>query len=148
SLGGIGQTRQIAAGTSQSITVFLQTYFASPTPGSYKIDYDLKITCFTTDGSETSAASSGSFSFQVGPANSDELKKILDAYEKQLGSSDWWVDRAAVYAISSMDDPIVLPKLPKLIRLGHSERAFEALARFKANAEAEKIVNTAIQSTK
>jgi hypothetical protein len=148
SLGGLGQTRQIAAGTTWSVAVFLQTYFSSPAPGSYTLDYSLEVPCFTKDGSETSAASSGTLSFQVDSSNPDQLKKILDAYERQLGSSDWWVDRAAVYAISSMDDPIVVSKLPKLVKLGHSERAFEAVARFRGNAEAEKIVNTAIRSSK
>ncbi len=146
STGGIGQTEQIAPGKSWSTAIFLQTYFASPPPGSYKINYKLEIPCFRKNGSETSAVSSGEFSFQVGPADPDQLKKIIRAYEEQLGSTDWRTGRTAAYALASTDNPIVVPDMPKLIELGDTEIAFAALARFKGNADAEKIVKTAIHS--
>src|SRR5262249_55020863 len=95
-----------------------------------------------------SPQSSGSLSFEVGPADPGQLKQILQTYSEQLRTTDWRRERTAVYAIASVDNPMILPELSKLIELGHSARAQESLVRFKGNQEAEEMVKSEIRSNK
>ncbi len=144
--GGIAEARQLAPSESVSFPIFGQTYFESPALGSYELNYSVIVTCLNENEPERTTTSNGSVSFRVSASQEEQLKEIISAYGHQLESNDFSERRAAAEALSGMDTPLVIPELKKLMVLGDSRMAFQALARFKGNEEARKIVDSAVHS--
>ncbi|MFL6211723.1 MAG: HEAT repeat domain-containing protein [Pyrinomonadaceae bacterium] len=148
-VGGRALIQKIAAGDEWSVKLYLQTYFQSPAPGDYKLNYNLELPCLEADGTlKDTIKLEGTVSFTVGPANEGALQEVVKTYDRQLESTSFWELRTAAEALAAMDDPVVIPELTKLIKLGDSDLAFKTLARFKGNTEAETLVRSAINSKK
>lgn len=58
-------------------------------------------------------------------------------YDNALSSPDRY---DAVEALTSMDTPLVIPELKKLIAIGDAQKGFSALAKFEGSPEARKSV--------
>jgi hypothetical protein len=137
--GGIDLTKVITPGEKWSILIFLQTYFASPPVGTYAIQFEMTVHC--KDGQST--PSSGNFSFQVSPSEPQQIRDIIAIYDRDLSGPE---RHNAVEALASMDTPLVIPELEKLIAIGDARAGFNALAKFKDSAEAQTSVRDFLSS--
>jgi hypothetical protein len=139
--GGRSLPREIEPGGSWSFPIFLQTFYNSLSPGVYKLDYSMRITCVQGKGA-TTASSTGSFPLHIEPANPRELEGIVADYSQRLAAGE----SGAMEALLSMDTPLVIPGLKELIAGGNWERAFLTLARFKGDPDAEKTTLDSLHS--
>jgi hypothetical protein len=140
--GGKALPRVILPGQSWQFSVFLQTYYASPEPGEYETSYTIATPCLVEGRGLVSRTSSGTLSFRVQPANSEQLGSIVQDYAAKSGSGD----PLAVEALLSMDNPIVIPELARILDGNNFERALQTLSRFRENPLAEKMVGETVRS--
>lgn len=131
---GIGLMKIIAPGQSWSIPIFLQSYLETPPVGTYTIQFQMAVYC--KDGK--SPLSSGTFSFQVLPSTPQQIRDVITIYDKALSSPE---RRNAVEALTSMDAPLVIPELEKIIAIGDAQEGFRALAKFEKSPEARKAIH-------
>jgi hypothetical protein len=144
---GIARTQALAAGSSWSIPLFLQQYFASPPIGSHEIGYRMTVLCNGKEEPSTqSPSSAGSISFRIDASSPARITAIIASYDHELDSSDPWQRRHAIEAIASMDSPAVLPELERLIRMGSSEEAFHTMAKFRGDPVATAMVDKYLAS--
>jgi hypothetical protein len=138
--GGRSLPRKVEGRGTWEFPIFLQTYYSDLRPGVHKLTYVMGISCLVQEGS-VQASSSGILSVRVEPGTPGELEKIIAGYGRQLNE-----DPAAVEALLSMDTPLVIPELRKMLGGSNWERAFQTLARFKGNPDAEQIFAESIHS--
>jgi hypothetical protein len=140
--GGKALPRVILPGQSWQFSVFLQTYYASPEPGEYETSYTMATLCLVEGRGLVSRTSSGTLSFRVQPTNSEQLGSIVQDYAAKSGTGD----SLASEALLSMDNPIVIPELGRMLDGSNFERALQALSRFRENPLAEKMVGETVRS--
>lgn len=136
---GIGLMKVITPGQKWSIPMFLQTYFASPPIGTYTIQFQMTVYC--KDGQ--SPLSSGEFTFRVSPSEPQQIRDVIAIYDRDLSGPE---RHNAVEALTSMDTPLVIPELEKLIAIGDAQEGFSALAKFEESPEARKSVRDFLSS--
>lgn len=140
-------TQKIAANNEWTTKIYLQAYFQNLTQGDYRINYSLDLPCLNENGSlKDIIRARGSVIFNVKPSDQGALQEIIKAYASQLESTNFWDIRTAEEALAATDDPIVVPELAKLIRLGDSEIAFKSLSKFKGDVMAEALVQESLRS--
>jgi hypothetical protein len=145
--GGIARIQALASGSSWSIPLFLQQYFASPPIGSHEIGYRMTVLCNGKGEPTTqSPSSAGSISFRIDASSPARITAIIASYDHELDSSDPWQSHYAIEAIASMDSPAVLPELERLIRMGSSEEAFRTMAKFPGDPVATAMVDKYLTS--
>ncbi|HEX5235084.1 MAG TPA: hypothetical protein VFW25_07120 [Silvibacterium sp.] len=128
---GIGRMQSLGPGQKWSTPIFLQTYLENPPVGTYTIQFQITVYC---KGGK-SPLSKGTFSFQVLPSTSQQLRDVITVYDKALNTPE---SRTAVEALTSMDTPLVIPELEKIIAIGDTQEGFRALAKFETSPEARK----------
>jgi hypothetical protein len=139
--GGKSIPRTLDSGGTWTLSIFLQTYTASLSPGLHKLDYEVVIPCVQGPGLITAAAK-GMVSIRVEPPNPGQLRKIVGEYGRQASAGD----SEAFEALLSMDSPYVVPELEALIQGSNWQRALQTLSRFKGDPAAERIVSETVQS--
>jgi hypothetical protein len=132
--GGIGRMRSLEPGQKWSVPIVLQTYLESPPVGTYTIKFQMTVYCKVGP----SPLSSGTFSFQVLPSTPQQIREVIAIYDKALSGSE---SRSAVEALTSMDTPLVIPELKKIIAIGDMQEGFRALAKFEKSPEARKSIH-------
>ena len=137
--GGIGRMQSLAPGQKWSTPIFLQTYLENPPVGTYTIQFQMTVYC---KGGK-SPLSSGTLSFRVLPSTSQQLRDVITTYDKALSSPE---SLSAVEALTSMDTPLVIPELEKIIAIGDVQEGFRALAKFENSPEARKSIHDFLSS--
>ncbi len=139
---------EVVAGEEWSTAIYLQRFLANLSPGRYQISYTLE-TRFDTkmpDINSDVLSSKGEISFTVEPPRQQQLNEILNQYSSKLESPNFWERRAAIEALSLIEDPIVIPHLNSMLKLGLADDGLKALARFPKNEEAQSAVLNSLAS--
>jgi hypothetical protein len=140
--GGKAVPRVILPGQSWQFSVFLQTYYANPEHADYEMSYTMVIPCLVEGRGLISRTSSGTLSVRVQPADSERLRRIVQDYAAKSGSGD----PLALEALLSMDNPIVIPEMKRILDGSNFERALQTLSRFRENPLAEEMVRETVHS--
>lgn len=141
-VGGRSIPHKIEPGGTWEFTVFLQTYYASPQPGLHEFHFTMAIPCVAQGEGISASISNGDFSVRVEPPNPRQLKRIVADYSAQLTSGE----PTALEALLSMDTPLVIPELAKILDGGNAESALKTLSRFKGDPRAQQMVHQAVLS--
>src|SRR6185312_7905684 len=136
---GVGLVKLIAPGDKWTIPIFLQTYFVSPPVGAYTIQFQMTVYC--KDGQ--SPLSSGNFSFHVLPSEPQQIRNVIQTYDRALSGPE---RQSAVEALVGMDTPLVIPELERLIVIGNAQEGFRALAKFQESSEARQSIQDFLSS--
>ena len=139
---------EVAAGQEWITRIYLQRFLSNLTPGRYRISYKVELRHDTKMPSPNSdiSSSEGELSFTIVAADQQQLKESLSQYSAKLESQDFWERRAAMEALSLVEDPVVIPHLGVMVRLGMADYGLRALARFSKNEEAQSIVLNSLTS--
>ena len=138
----------VRAGRQWVTTVYLQRYALQPEPGTYRLPYSLDLPYRVEQpigkGGELQAR--GELQFRIDPATPDELRPILARYASRLKSDEFWARRVAIEALSVVQDPLVVPHLVQMLRLGYADYGLAALAQFPRDEEARSAVVASLDS--
>lgn len=140
--GGKAVPQVILLGQSWQFSVFLQTYYASPEPGEHEISYTMAVPCLIEGRGLISRASSGTLSVSVQAANSEQLQQIVQDYAAKSETGDL----IATEALLSIDNPIVIPEMRRILDGNNFERALQTLSRFREDPLAEGMVGETVRS--
>jgi hypothetical protein len=140
--GGMSMPRAIEPGRTLEFPIFFQSYYGSLAPGSHTLRYTVDVPCLSQSQGLNTRSSSGTFSILVEPEDREKLRKIITEYSEALDKGD----PAALEALLSMDTPLVIPELKKLLDGSNWQRAFQTLSRFKGNDEAEQMALEALHA--
>jgi hypothetical protein len=135
----------IAPGESWSVQVYLQSYTRDLRIGANAFTYQIDI-CAPKSGQGCDAAT-GAGALQIivlenGPLG---LSEILQSYSHRLANSDIWVRKSSAEAFCASDSPLTIKYLSHLWTFGYNNCYFDALERFRGNAEAEQALLTIIR---
>jgi len=137
-IGGRATVLTIGPSESWTVRVFLQDYVEALNPGRYDLSYSIAIPCLDKDFKpDGEIRGQGSFQILIGPASDRGLLSALDKYGVELDSSDYWTQITALEALSVTTSPLVIPHLKKAIDVGFSDRAVQALQKFRGDHKAE-----------
>ena len=131
----------IPPGGTWSVPIVLQRFVLLPRPGRYRLRYTADIPYEVKTGGEPGhTACRGEVSFAIVPANPEGLKTALREHAARLDRPDYWGRRAAVETLSVVEDPAVVPNLVHMLKLGLTDEAMKALARFSKDKAAQRAV--------
>jgi hypothetical protein len=136
----------IAPGESWSVQVYLQSYTRDLRIGANAFTYQIDI-CAPQSGQGGCDAATGAGTLQVvvlenGPIS---LAGILASYSHRLANADMWVRKSSAEAFCASDSPLTIKYLSHLWTFGYNNCYFDALERFRGNAEAEQALLTIIR---
>jgi len=139
---------EVTAEQEWTTRIYLQRFFSNLTPGRYRISYklDLRHDTKMPDLNSGTSSSEGELSFTIGAADQQQLKESLNQYSAKLESQNFWERRAAIEALSLVEDPVVIPHLGMMVKLGLADYGLRALARFSKNEAAQSIVLNSLAS--
>jgi len=140
--GGKAVPHVILPGQSWQFSIFLQTYYTSPKPGEYEMNYTMDVPCLIEGRGLISRASSGTLSVSVQAANSEQLQRIVHDYAAKSETGDL----LATEALLSIDSPIVIPEMRRILDGSNFTKALQTLSRFRENPLAEKMVGETVSS--
>ena len=136
--GGFGGEVKLTLGQVYTNRLFLGHWCAFDRPGKYKV------TCRRTlnEGSRnlTVIAAEAGFSFEVLPADAEQLREIIAGLGRKLGAGDKQSLYEATLALSAIQDEQVIPHLAASLKSAewqHKGMAVQALSRFSTDAAAE-----------